>query len=278
MSPRPYEYVAARRALLDALEALESHLGSIVLIGAQAVYLHCGSSSSIGVAPMTTDADLALDADLLADAPEISAALSDAGFQSGPQPGQWKNLEGIAVDLMVAPHQSGTTRSSARAARLEPHAKTVARIGSGLAPALADNAAMTIAAFEPTDRRTRVLRVAGASALLVAKTIKIRDRINDAGGGRPGRIVDKDALDILRLLQAVSTETFRSRLLRFEPGSPAAADVAIAIGVLRDHAATAESEIPILARRAANGDPTAAPSLAVLVQQLLAAVDGRYSV
>lgn len=274
MTTTPPEYVAARRALLDALDALEPHLSSIVLIGAQAVYLHCGASSNIGVPPMTTDADLALDADLLAGEPEIAAALQGARFGSGSQPGQWKNSKGIAIDLMVAPHQSGTARATARAARLAPHARSVARIGPGLAAALVDNAPAMISALEPGDRRTRELRVAGASALLVAKTIKIRDRLADAGRGHPDRIVDKDALDVLRLLQAVSTETFRSRLLRFESGSPAAVDVATAIGVLRSHATTAKSKIPVLARRAADDDPTTAASLAALVEQLLAAIDG----
>lgn len=35
-------YVLARQALLDGLAALEPHLNSIVVIGAQAVYLHTG--------------------------------------------------------------------------------------------------------------------------------------------------------------------------------------------------------------------------------------------
>ncbi len=33
------EYVEARRVLLDALDALRYHLGAVVLVGAQAVYL-----------------------------------------------------------------------------------------------------------------------------------------------------------------------------------------------------------------------------------------------
>ena len=37
-SPDP-EYVAARRVLLDAFEALGAHRKSVVLVGAQAIYL-----------------------------------------------------------------------------------------------------------------------------------------------------------------------------------------------------------------------------------------------
>ena len=38
------EYVAARRVLLDALEALTDHLPSLILVGAQAVYHHTGDA------------------------------------------------------------------------------------------------------------------------------------------------------------------------------------------------------------------------------------------
>jgi hypothetical protein len=37
-------YVAARRVLLDALEVLVDHLPSLVLVGAQAVYLQVGEA------------------------------------------------------------------------------------------------------------------------------------------------------------------------------------------------------------------------------------------
>lgn len=58
-------YVAARGALLDALGALREHLPSIVLVGAQAVYVHAGEAD-IAVAPFTTDGDLAIDPRTLA--------------------------------------------------------------------------------------------------------------------------------------------------------------------------------------------------------------------
>ncbi len=53
-------YVAARRVLLDALDALREHLDAIVLVGAQAVYVHAGEAD-LSVAPFTTDSDLAID-------------------------------------------------------------------------------------------------------------------------------------------------------------------------------------------------------------------------
>ena len=101
MTEPAYEYIEARRTLLDALDALESHRDSLVLIGAQAVYLHTGSTS-LSVPPMTTDADLALNTDLLADDPEIATLLHAAGFENKQQPGHWESPQGIALDLM--PH------------------------------------------------------------------------------------------------------------------------------------------------------------------------------
>ena len=59
------EYVEARRALLDALTALQSHVDAFVLIGAQAVYLRTAGRLP-GYQPFTPDADLALDPSRLA--------------------------------------------------------------------------------------------------------------------------------------------------------------------------------------------------------------------
>ena len=112
------EYVAARRVLLDALEALKDHLPSLILVGAQAVYHHSGETD-LNVPLMTTDADLAIDTQGMADVPEIGAVLRGAGFVPGPSPGHWVAATDVAVDLMVVPHQAGTRRESARAARPE---------------------------------------------------------------------------------------------------------------------------------------------------------------
>ena len=64
-------YVRARGALLDAADALAVHLDSIVLVGAQAVYLHTGGADLFdAAAPYTTDADFAIGPADLADAPQ----------------------------------------------------------------------------------------------------------------------------------------------------------------------------------------------------------------
>ncbi len=52
-------YVRARAALLDALHALEPHLDAVVLVGAQAIYIHTGDAD-LAVAEYTTDADFSI--------------------------------------------------------------------------------------------------------------------------------------------------------------------------------------------------------------------------
>lgn len=264
------EYVAARRVLLDALQALEDHLPSLILVGAQAVYHHTGDAA-LNVPLMTTDADLAIDTMGLADVPEIGAVLRDAGFAPGPNPGHWVAASQVAVDLMVVPHQAGTARASARAARLAPHDRLTARIARGLEPALVDHEHVLIRALEATDPRSFDLAIAGPAALLVAKVIKIGERLGQADR-QPDRLKEKDALDAFRLLQAIDTADLVQGLTkhRAEPNASVVADDALEI--LRLNASTARDRIPLLASSAAGGDTTVAPSFAVLCNELLEAI------
>ena len=264
------EYVAARRVLLDALAALQGHLDNLILVGAQAVYHHTGDAD-LNVPLMTTDADLAIDTHDLADVPEIGGMLRSAGFTPGPNPGHWVALSDVAVDLMVVPHQAGTTKASARAARLAPHEKLTARIARGLEPALIDNTKVTVAAFEDHDARTFDLIVAGPAALLTAKVIKISERLDQAGR-KPDRLKEKDALDAFRILQAIDTLDLVTGFRRHHDDAHAGAVTAEAIDLLRLHASTAQGSITALAAAAAQGDPTVAPAFAALVSGLLAAL------
>lgn len=52
--------IKARSALLDALEALTEQQDSIVVVGAQAIYLHSGHAD-VAIAEATKDSDLAVD-------------------------------------------------------------------------------------------------------------------------------------------------------------------------------------------------------------------------
>ena len=92
-------YVLARRVLLDALEALGAHSDATILVGAQAIYLHTGDAE-LAVAEYTTDADLALDPDLLEEISPIEQAQQDAGFVhlGTSEVGIWKTSRARAND------------------------------------------------------------------------------------------------------------------------------------------------------------------------------------
>ncbi len=79
------EYVNARRALLDVLELLEAQRAGLVLVGAQAIYLHAPAEQA-HLYTYTLDGDLALDPDLLTESPDIGRVLVDAGYTEGQNP------------------------------------------------------------------------------------------------------------------------------------------------------------------------------------------------
>ncbi|WP_229786449.1 hypothetical protein [Actinokineospora fastidiosa] len=242
------------------------------MVGAQAIYLHTGEGDLVQP-PMTTDADLAVDATDLHEIPEISAALADAGFTAGPNPGHWLSANGVAVDLMVVPHQSGRTGSGARGARLSGHHRNTARITAGLEPALVDHATHRIPALDGADDRAVDLQVAGPAALLIAKAVKVEERLADAERGLAARLREKDALDMFRLLQAVEPEDL-VRGLRLHLADDHARPVCErGLATIRQHGLEPKAALPSLAGQAASGDRTVAPSFAALAHDLFAAMD-----
>lgn len=166
-------YVAARRVLLDACDALGRHRDAMILVGAQAIYLHAGDVGLDVVSPFTSDTDLSIDPSRLGSSPAIAAAMSQAGFTlkvkaggNGVEPGAWQiavNVAGrmtpIEVDLMV-PESVAPGRG--RDAKLPDHGRNATRIGPGLEASVVDCDLMGIASLEPDhDTRTTHLRVAG---------------------------------------------------------------------------------------------------------------------
>jgi len=265
------EYVAARRVLLDALDAIGAHRASVVLVGAQAVYVDAGDTNW-PVAVMTTDSDLVLQVDSLAPDPELASALGAAGFVPGSQPGSWLGQGQVAVDLMVVPHQSNRSKGGARAAWLPPHAKTVARITPGLEPALIDNTARELGALESKDERTHTIAVAGPAALIAAKMVKLEERLRDSLLGRANRVRGKDALDVFRLLRAVQTNELVEgfALHRTEPHAERVS--AASLHFLADNGRTATNFLSTLAASEMPSDPTVAVSFAALTNDLLGAL------
>jgi hypothetical protein len=217
-------YVAAREVLLDALDALGDQREALILAGAQAIYLHTGAAE-LAVAEFTTDGDLVVNPEQLKTQPRLSEAMERAHFRSGLQPGSWlrdRTVSGIAttipVDLLVPEAVAGPGR---RAARLGDHGDRAGRRVRGLEGALIDHSAMRLNALDEDDRREFEVRVAGPSALLVAKLHKLADR---SGQGDAKRLKDKDALDVLRLLRAIPVERL-ARGLRELGDSTLAGDV-----------------------------------------------------
>jgi hypothetical protein len=102
----------------------------------------------------------------------------------------------IPVDLIVP--EGVASGGGRRDARLAAQGKRVARRALGLEAALIDHSPMTICALSPADPRSVHAEVAGVAALLVAKLHKLHDRV---ASGRPSRIDDKDAADVVRIMQ-----------------------------------------------------------------------------
>lgn len=220
--------VAARSALLDALEALADQRAAVVLIGAQAIYLHT-SGAPVALAEATKDSDLAVDPRALNDDPRLEAAMQRAGFRRNPidpQPGSWISQGGIPVDLMVPARMSG--EGGRRGGRIPPHSRHATRRAAGLEAALIDHAPMTIASLDPRDPRSVEIAVAGPAALLVAKLHKLGERQS-----APGRLLDKDAHDVYRLLVATETGALAATLSELLESELAGSSVREATGYLQ---------------------------------------------
>jgi hypothetical protein len=228
------EYVEARRVLLDALDALNEHRGAVVVAGAQAIYLRAGAAV-LPIADLTTDADLALDPALLSPAPDLEAMLKEGGFEHVEQggalePGSWQTsatLRGKAVKIpldLIVP--TGAAEGGRRSAELGPHGKRAARRSAGLEAALIDNDLMQITALDPADGRSTEARVAGLPALLIAKAYKIFDRVE---AGVEDRTYDKDASDVVRIMQSLAPAPMAAALagLRTNPAAGASTQLGI---------------------------------------------------
>ena len=260
------EYVAARRVLLDALEALGPHRRSIVLVGAQALYVRVGEGD-LSVAPYTTDADLAIDPRLLDDEPALARSLNDAGFTLAVRPGTWARQQTeVQVDFLVPATLGGPGR---RGARLGAHGSDVARKAAGLEAALVDHNPITVASMEGGDARCFDIPVAGVGALLIAKMHKIAERRDD-----PLRLQNKDGLDVLRILRATDTAQLAEILAALSADAVAGAPAQRARTFLGELFGARDAAGTLMAVRASAGieDETAiALSCEALAQRLLRA-------
>jgi hypothetical protein len=263
--------VAARSALLDALEALHDHRDAVVVIGAQAIYLHTGAAP-VALAEATKDCDLALDTRQLPPHPLLEEAMHRAGFHldvQAHQPGAWLNPDGIPVDLMVPDALAGG--AGRRGARIPPHSKNAARRAVGLEATVVDHAVQEVGALSPDDGRCYTANVAGPAALLVAKLHKLGER-----QVTPSRLLDKDAHDIYRLLVAVATDRLGAAMRRLWADPLAGQVTELALGYLSEMFGEGPDALGSrMAGRAEEGigEPaTVSAAVAALAQDLLAEV------
>jgi hypothetical protein len=268
------QLVAGRKALIDAAVALRAQKESLVLVGAQAIYLYTGASD-VAVATTTKDSDIAVVPELLLGAPKLEDAMSNAGFEldrRGLQ-GQWISPGGVQVDLLVAEgdREPGSGQAP-RGARIPPHSETVARNVRGIEGAAIDKRPMSIPALDPADQRTIQMNVAGPSALVVAKTWKICERIEQAERGGRDRTNDKDAHDLYRLLRGVAISEFVAGFDLLRASEPSREATEWAIRSLRRHGAGPDAPVCIQAGRNEEfvGEPDlVAESTAALIAELL---------
>ena len=194
-------YIEARETLRDAGAALGPHSNAVILVGAQAVYVHTESADeSFAVAPFTYDADIALDPELLEDRPALVAAMSRAGFRLHNPPGLYKRDSGGQIDLRVPKAVGGPGR---RGARLGGHGHEAARQVHGLEGVLVSHTRRRIGSLVAGAERSCILKVAGPAALLVSKVHKLGERLEEPEHRQPQ--LPKDAFDIYRLLRAIGT-------------------------------------------------------------------------
>jgi hypothetical protein len=266
--------VAARSALLDALDALRDQRDALVLIGAQAIYLQTGAAL-VQLAEATKDSDLAIDPRALSESLLLDEAMQRAGFHRNltePQPGSWLSPRGIPVDLMVPAALAGA--GGRRGARIPPHSRHATRRTPGLEAAVVHHAPMTIVALDPDDSRSAEIEVAGPAALLVAKLHKPGERQE-----RPERLLDKDAHDVYRPLAATETLTLSGTLFELRTDELAGVTTNEAILYLEQLFASGPEAVgSTMAGRAEQlvGDPAVvSAAVAALAGDLLAALADR---
>lgn len=275
--------IEARSALLDAAEALDEHIGSMVLVGAQAIYLYTGDSD-VPVATHTKDCDLGIILGQLRDRPLIEATLKAKGFQlttardGSTMQGRWLGRAGAIVDLLapegVQDHGDGRVP---RGARIPPHANTAVRNVSGIEGIELDHREMTVVALDPADGRSARLKVAGPATLFVAKIHKICERLVDVEGGLRDRTADKDAHDLYRLLRSLPASETQEGLQVLLGGEATRKTAKWATNAAREFGTGADSAICETAGRYEElvGDPDlVAASMATLLREIIDPVPG----
>ena len=205
----------SRRAVINVVEVLAAHAGSLTLVGAHAVMLRT-AALDVPFAP-TGDGDLGVTPGLVGDNPSIDALLTDAGYEhrTTARPGLWGRGRHIdllgrvayreKIDLLAPRGLSGTTSPTRRSvpALLHAHGKLTVGNAVGLELAAFDRSPLVISDFADPILHAQV-NVAEIPALIVAKGAKVGERAHEPN---KGTVRDKDLGDLWRLMACGDAET-----------------------------------------------------------------------
>lgn len=197
-----------RRAIINIVDVLADHAGSLTLVGAHAVLLR---TMDLDVPRMPTgDGDLGVTPGLVGDLPSIEELLAGAGYEhrTTGRPGLWGRQpydepDGTQsfrekIDLLAPHGLSGTASLTKRGVpALQPaHGKLAVGNVLGLELVAFNRSLVTITDF--ADPRLAVaIHVAEIPALILAKGSKIGERLR---APHKGLVRDKDLGDLWRLM------------------------------------------------------------------------------
>ncbi|WP_206673548.1 hypothetical protein [Pseudactinotalea terrae] len=267
----PDAVVMARTGLLDALAALEAHLEALVLIGAQAAYLHTGATE-IALAEFTTDWRRGT-----RPRPPGHRTVGRGGDErSRLRSGSSAECPRV-VDL--ARRCAGRSDGAGRRRRSRPPRCTCAAARVDVDAPGEGHRGCVGRQRQDDHRVARRERLAGvrdfrcrAGGLLVAKLHKIGDRLE-----HQSRRDNKDAHDIYRLLRAVQTQDLAAgvqRLLGHEVSAVVTREALDLLRTLFEAGADAAGSRMAGAAEELVGDPeVVSAALALLAQDLIAATD-----
>jgi len=198
----------SRRAIINVVDVLAVHAGSLTLVGAHAVLQR---TMDLDVPRMPTgDGDLGVTPGLVGDLPSIETLLTEAGYEhrTTARPGLWgrepyDEADGTRsfrekIDLLAPHGLSGTASRSKRSvpALQLAHGKLAVGNALGLELAAFNRSYMTIA--DLADRRLSAeIHVAEIPALILAKGSKVGERLREP---RRGAVRDTDLGDLWRLM------------------------------------------------------------------------------
>jgi hypothetical protein len=208
----------SRRAIINVVEVLAAHAGSLTLVGAHAVLLR---TQALDVPRMpTSDGDLGVTPGLVGDLPSIEMLLADAGYEhrTTARPGLWgrqlfDETDGTQsyrekIDLLAPHGLSGTVSRTKRGvpALQTAHGKLTVGNALGLELATFNRSLVTISDFADS-RLSADVYVAEVPALMLAKGSKVGERLREP---RKGPVRDKDFGDLWRLMAVADpTDTVR---------------------------------------------------------------------